>query len=80
MLNMHCIVNWVPDPIATTLQEAAGLAGVTLNQFMIRSALEKATEMISGEKAIYFLNQRRGDDDQYARKSLETECGTYNRI
>jgi len=42
----------VPAHVYDTLAEAAGLMGATLNQFLVQSALEKAQEVIEGERLI----------------------------
>lgn len=43
----------VSSAVAETLNEAAGLAGTTLNSFVIQAALEKAHRVIDREKMIH---------------------------
>ena len=43
----------VPDRVHETLSEAAQMTGVTLNQFIVQSACEKAREVIEKERFIH---------------------------
>lgn len=47
----------VPENIHSVLSEAAALVGATLNQFVVQSALERATNIIEHERFIYLSSQ-----------------------
>jgi uncharacterized protein (DUF1778 family) len=47
----------VSSLVADTLNEAAELAGTTLNNFVVQAALKEAHRIIDREKTIYVSNQ-----------------------
>ena len=57
----------VPQHVHDTLQQAAGLLGVALNQFVVQAALNKAQRVIERERAIRLT----GDDAAFLLKLLE---------
>ena len=46
------LTTWITDHVQDRLQVAANLVGLTLNQFVVQAALEKAERVIESESTI----------------------------